>query len=64
MLKLLTLSEDQPAWPTNRQTPAHAVDAVPSLLLQPLIEGLVLLTAISIGALRVLRVRNKLDLFR
>jgi ribose transport system permease protein len=33
-------------------------------LLQPLIEGVVLLTAVSLGALRVLRVRNTLDLFR
>ncbi|MEO4041897.1 ABC transporter permease [Hoeflea sp. CAU 1731] len=33
-------------------------------LLQPLIEGLVLLTAVSFGAFRTLRVRNKLDLFR
>jgi ribose transport system permease protein len=33
-------------------------------LLQPLIEGIVLLVAISFGAFRVLRVKNKLDLFR
>lgn len=33
-------------------------------LLQPLIEGLVLLAAVSLGALRVLRVRNTLELFR
>ena len=34
-------------------------------LLQPLIEGIVLLTtAVSLGALRVLRVKNTLDLFR
>ncbi len=33
-------------------------------LLQPLIEGLVLLVAVSFGAIRTLRVRNKLDLFR
>ncbi len=33
-------------------------------LLQPLIEGLVLLLAVSLGALRTLRVRNKLELFR
>lgn len=33
-------------------------------LLQPLIEGLVLLTAVSFGAFRTLRVKNKLDLFR
>jgi hypothetical protein len=31
MLKLLTFSEDQPAWPTARQTPASAEDAVSSL---------------------------------
>ncbi|MBO3761711.1 ABC transporter permease [Ciceribacter sp. L1K23] len=33
-------------------------------LLQPLIEGIVLLAAVSLGALRTLRVRNRLDLFR
>ena len=33
-------------------------------LLQPLFEGLVLLTAVSLGALGVLRVKNKLELFR
>ena len=33
-------------------------------LLQPLIEGVVLLAAVSLGALRVLRVKNTLDLFR
>jgi len=33
-------------------------------LLQPLIEGVVLLTAVSLGALRTLRVKNKLELFR
>ncbi len=33
-------------------------------LLQPLIEGIVLLAAVSLGALRVLRVKNTLDLFR
>jgi ribose transport system permease protein len=33
-------------------------------LLQPLIEGMVLLLAISFGAIRTLRVKNKLDLFR
>ncbi len=33
-------------------------------LLQPLFEGLILLGAVSIGALRVLRVKNTLDLFR
>ncbi len=33
-------------------------------LLQPLIEGIVLLVAISFGAFRMLRVKNKLDLFR
>ena len=33
-------------------------------LLQPLMEGLVLLIAVSIGALRTLRVKNKLELFR
>ena len=32
MLKLLTLSEDQPAWPTARQTPASAEDAAPNLM--------------------------------
>lgn len=33
-------------------------------LLQPLIEGVVLLAAVSIGAARVFRVKNKLELFR
>ncbi len=33
-------------------------------LLQPLIEGVVLLTAVSFSAFRTLRVKNKLDLFR
>ncbi len=33
-------------------------------LLQPLIEGVVLLTAVSFGAFRTLRVKNTLDLFR
>jgi ribose transport system permease protein len=33
-------------------------------LLQPLFEGLILLSAVSIGALRVLRVKNTLELFR
>ncbi len=33
-------------------------------LLQPLIEGVVLLLAVSLGALRVLRVKNTLELFR
>jgi ribose transport system permease protein len=33
-------------------------------LYQPLIEGIVLLAAVSFGAFRTLRVKNKLDLFR
>ncbi len=33
-------------------------------LLQPLIEGLVLLVAVSLGALRTVRVKNRLELFR
>jgi ribose transport system permease protein len=33
-------------------------------LLQPLIEGLVLLAAVSVGAFRTLRVKNRLELFR
>jgi ribose transport system permease protein len=33
-------------------------------LLQPLFEGLVLLTAVSIGGLRLLRLKNKLEAFR
>ncbi|WP_246658673.1 ABC transporter permease [Mesorhizobium sp. J18] len=33
-------------------------------LLQPLIEGLILLIAVSFGAIRTLRVKNQLDLFR
>jgi ribose transport system permease protein len=33
-------------------------------LLQPLFEGIILLAAVTIGALRVLRVKNTLELFR
>lgn len=33
-------------------------------LLQPLIEGIVLLAAVSLGAVKTLRVKNKLELFR
>ena len=33
-------------------------------LWQPLFQGVVLLSAVSLGALRVLRVRNRLELFR
>jgi ribose transport system permease protein len=33
-------------------------------LLQPLFERIILLAAVSIGALRVLRVKNTLELFR
>ena len=33
-------------------------------VLQPLFVGIVLLFAVSLGSLRLLRVRNKLDLFR
>jgi len=33
-------------------------------LMQPLVEGLVLLAAVSLGALRALRARNRLELFR
>ena len=33
-------------------------------LLQPLIEGVVLLAAVSLGAIRTLRVKNRLELFR
>jgi ribose transport system permease protein len=33
-------------------------------LLQPLMEGVVLLAAVSLGAIRTLRVRNRLELFR
>jgi ribose transport system permease protein len=33
-------------------------------LWQPLFQGLVLLAAVSLGAIRVLRIRNRLDLFR
>lgn len=33
-------------------------------LMQPLFEGVVLLTAVSLGAFRVLRVKNTLELFR
>ncbi|GIL01174.1 MAG: sugar ABC transporter permease [Alphaproteobacteria bacterium] len=33
-------------------------------LLQPLVEGVVLLTAVSLGVFRTLQVKNRLDLFR
>ncbi len=33
-------------------------------LLQPLVEGIVLLAAVSLGAIRTLRIKNRLDLFR
>ncbi|VVT27941.1 ABC transporter permease [Hoeflea sp. EC-HK425] len=33
-------------------------------LLQPLVEGFVLLAAVSLGAIRTLRVKNRLELFR
>jgi len=33
-------------------------------LLQSLVEGIVLLSAVSLGALRTMRVKNRLDLFR
>jgi ribose transport system permease protein len=33
-------------------------------LLQPLFEGVILLAAVSVGSLRVLRVKNTLELFR
>ncbi|MBK8085640.1 MAG: ABC transporter permease [Devosia sp.] len=33
-------------------------------LLQPLVEGVVLLAAVSLGAVRALRVKNRLELFR
>lgn len=33
-------------------------------LLQPLVEGIVLLLAVSLGALQVVRVKNRLELFR
>ena len=33
-------------------------------LLQPLFEGIILLAAVSLGAIRVLRVKNTLELFR
>ena len=33
-------------------------------LLQPLIEGVILLAAVSLGAIRILRVKNTLELFR
>jgi ribose transport system permease protein len=33
-------------------------------LWQPLFQGVVLLAAVSLGAIRVLRIRNRLDLFR
>ena len=33
-------------------------------LLQPLIEGVILLSAVSLGAIHVLRVKNRLELFK
>jgi ribose transport system permease protein len=33
-------------------------------VLQPLFVGIVLLAAVCIGSLRVLRIKNKLDLYR
>ena len=33
-------------------------------LLQPLVEGLVLLVAVSLGAFKTLQVKNRLNLFR
>jgi ribose transport system permease protein len=33
-------------------------------LLQPMFEGLILLVAVSLGAARVLRMKNRLNLFR
>ena len=33
-------------------------------LMQPLFEGIILLVAVSMGALRVLRVKNTLELFK
>jgi ribose transport system permease protein len=33
-------------------------------VLQPLFVGVVLLAAVSLGSLRLLRIRNKLDLYR
>jgi ribose transport system permease protein len=33
-------------------------------VLQPLFVGIVLLVAVSLGSLRVLRIKNKLDLYR
>jgi ribose transport system permease protein len=33
-------------------------------LLQPLFEGLVLLIAVSLGGLKLLRLKNKLEVFR
>ena len=33
-------------------------------LLQPLFEGVVLLAAVSLGGLQLLRVKNRLELFR
>jgi ribose transport system permease protein len=32
-------------------------------LWQPLFQGLILLAAVSLGALRLLKIRNRLDLF-
>jgi ribose transport system permease protein len=42
--------------------PGRIFDIAP--LLQPLFEGLILLAAVSVGAARVLRVKNTLEFFR
>ena len=59
-------------WPQILAILVGVVEVVGGLLivfninpvLQPLFVGLVLLFAISLGSLRLLRVRNKLDLYR
>jgi ribose transport system permease protein len=33
-------------------------------LLQPLFEGIILLAAVSLGAISILRIKNTLELFR
>ena len=42
--------------------PGRIFDIAP--LLQPLFEGLILLAAVRVGAVRVLRVKNTLEFFR
>jgi hypothetical protein len=44
--------------------PSSSISSTFAPLLQPLFEGLILLVAVSIGALGMLLVRNALELYR